>query len=309
MATQVGFYEHWRDMMRSWGHTVLEAKGWATRDAEPKTPYKPSSLYVEHHDASSLLSGNWGALAYITNSKLANIVTARDGQIMLVAAGVMWHAGVGGPRADVGRNLANRYSLGNEVANSGRESYSPGCTAAVIATEAAWAIASGRQGELSSRLLGHKDWATPTGRKTDPSLNMDTRRAQVTALIAERSGSRPPTVPAAVPAPPRTPSVPAVPTLPRWALPRGHWYGHRKGPAQSHGGHYAAERDEVQAIQRRFISTGCVPGMTDWRSAWADGLWEDATSAACRRWFARYRPGQQYTDRIYSDDYAVLARQ
>jgi len=309
MATQVGYYEAWRDLMRSWGHQVHETAGWATRDAEPRTAYSPGKLYVEHHDASSLLSGNWGALAYITNSKLANIVTARDGQVMLVAAGVMWHAGVGGPRWDVPRNLGNPNSLGNEVCNSGSESYSPGCTASVIATEAAWAIVSGRQNDLA-RVLGHKEWATPAGRKTDPSLNMDTRRQQVANRIAQHlGGGAPAAVPAAVRVPAPAPAVPAVPSLPAWNLPRGHWFGHKAGPAQAHGGFYAAERDNVQGIQRKFIATGCVPGFTDWRSSWADGLWEDATSAACRRWFARYRPGQQYTDRIYSDDYAVLARQ
>ncbi len=113
----------------------------------------------------------------------------------------------------------------------------------------------------------------------------------------------PPPAPAPVPVP-----VPPVPGLPRWNLPAGHWYGHRNGPAASHGGFYPHERPAIQAIQRRFIAAGCVPGVADWRSGWADGLWEDATSAAARRWFARHRPGQQFADRIYSDDYAALNR-
>lgn len=104
------------------------------------------------------------------------------------------------------------------------------------------------------------------------------------------------------------PTVPPVPGLPAWTLPRGHWYGHMNGPTQSHGGWLAQERPAVQAVQRRFIAKGCVPGIGDWRHGWADGRWEDATSDACRRWFARFRPGQQYTDRLYSDDWAVLAR-
>ena len=67
-------------------------------------------------------------------------------------------------------------------------------------------------------------------------------------------------------------------------------------------------RDNVKWIQQRFIAKGCVSGVRDWRSGWADGLWENATDTACRTWFARFNPGQQYTDRIYRDDYAVLAR-
>lgn len=181
MSTQVGFYRAWRDLMRSWGFTVHEAAGWETRDAEPRTGYAPGMLYVEHHDASTKLSGNWGALAYIINNRLANIVTARDGQIMLCAAGVCWHAGVGA-WGDIPANGANPRSLGNEVCNSGSEPYDPRCTEAIVATEKAWAIVSGRD---HTRVIGHKEWAMPRGRKSDPSIDMNWRRSQVAAFQPE----------------------------------------------------------------------------------------------------------------------------
>lgn len=185
MSTQVAYFEEWRDLMRSWGFTVLEAAGWRTRDAEPGSTYLPGMLYIEHHDASTKLSGNWGALAYILANKLANIVTARDGQIMLCAAGVAWHAGVGGPMFDVPANGANPRSLGNEVCNSGSEAYDPRCTRAIIAGEKAWAIVSGRTAE---RVRGHKEWATPPGRKTDPSIDMYQRRRDVAAFASSGTG-------------------------------------------------------------------------------------------------------------------------
>lgn len=185
MTAQVGFYEAWRDLMRSWGHAVHESAGWHTRDAEPRTTYLPGRLYVEHHDASTIRSGNWGALAYIVQQKLANIVTARDGQVMLTAAGVCWHAGQGGPRFDVARNGANPASMGNEVANSGSEPYSAGCTRAVIDGEAAWAIVSGRTSPAElARILGHYEWATPPGRKIDPRVDMNARRRDVELRVA-----------------------------------------------------------------------------------------------------------------------------
>lgn len=308
MSTQVGFYEAWRDLMRSWGGIVHEVKGWQNRDAEPRTPYSPGKLYVEHHDGSSLLSGNWGALAYITKNNLANIVTARDGQMMLNAAGVQWHAGVGGPMFDVPRNLGNPNSMGNEVCNSGGEAYGPYCNLAVIAGEAAWAIVSGRAADYR-RVVGHKEWATPKGRKVDPSLNMDTRRQQVADFIAAKTNQLPPLpVPTPAPAPIIVPGIPPVPGAPRWDLPAGHYFGHKAGPAKSHGGFYASERDNVQWIQRKFIALGCVPGQRDWRSGWADGLWEDATTAACRIFFSRFRAQQPIHTQIWSDDYAALAR-
>jgi len=100
-------------------------------------------------------------------------------------------------------------------------------------------------------------------------------------------------------------------TLPAWSLPRGHYYGDLHGPAASHGGFYSSERPVVKAIQQWFIYLGCVPGIPSsaWRtSGWADGRWESPTTDACMRWFARYRPGQPFTTRIYADDYAALQR-
>lgn len=110
-------------------------------------------------------------------------------------------------------------------------------------------------------------------------------------------------------APRVAPGPPPPPKLPAWRLPRGHYYGHVNGPARSHGGYYPAERPVVRAIQQWLIWRGCVPGVepADWRtSRWADGIWEDATSDAVRRWFQKYRPGQPFVTRIYSDDYARL---
>jgi hypothetical protein len=181
MSTQVAYFEAWRDLMRSWGFTVLEADGWRTRDAEPRSTYLPGMLYVEHHDASTKLSGNWGALAYVITNRLANIVTARDGQIMLCAAGVAWHAGVGA-YPGIPDNGANARSLGNEVANSGSEPYSDACTRSIVAGEKAWAIVSGR---AADRVIGHKEWAMPRGRKTDPVVDMNQRRRDVAAYSPE----------------------------------------------------------------------------------------------------------------------------
>jgi hypothetical protein len=99
--------------------------------------------------------------------------------------------------------------------------------------------------------------------------------------------------------------------LPGWSLPGGHYYGNIAGPNESHGGYNNAERGVVQAIQRKFIALGCVPGQSDPNSGWADGKWENATDAACQHWFnvVDPRPAQQFTTRLYADDYAVLNTQ
>lgn len=109
---------------------------------------------------------------------------------------------------------------------------------------------------------------------------------------------------------PPVPSGPGKPALPAWPLKRGQYFGHKNGPAASVGGFYGPLAS-IKTIQQLLIYLGCVPQIDPSRwatSTWADGVWEDETSLACRRWFARYRPGQPFTDRIYRDDYTVLSR-
>ncbi|MFP5371517.1 MAG: peptidoglycan recognition family protein [Actinomycetes bacterium] len=111
-----------------------------------------------------------------------------------------------------------------------------------------------------------------------------------------------------VPAP-APPAPDPLPPLPAWPMPGGHYFGHIAGPRASHGGYFEHERPAVTAIQARFVAAGCVPGVawgTDRARRWCDGRWENPTTEACRRWFARARPGQPFTTRIYRDDYAAL---
>jgi hypothetical protein len=101
------------------------------------------------------------------------------------------------------------------------------------------------------------------------------------------------------------------PALVPWNFPAGEYFGNIAGPNESHGGASDQERSAVRVIQQAFIALGCVPGVHDWRNGWADGRWEDATDEACRVWFATCDPRgpQQFTDRLYADDYAVLNTQ
>jgi hypothetical protein len=166
-------------------------------------------------------------------------------------------------------------------------------------------VVSGRTGELQ-RILGHKEWATPDGRKVDPSLNMEVRRSQVARRLAEVSGRPAPVV---VPRPAPVPAPASIGPAPAWDLPRGHYLGHINGPAQSHGGGVALDRDNVLWVQRKWITLGVVPGITNPFGSWADARWTDESTAACRRWFARFRPSQPIHTQVWADDYAFLARQ
>jgi len=80
------------------------------------------------------------------------------------------------------------------------------------------------------------------------------------------------------------PVIPAeIPPGAAFTLPAGHYWGDINGPAESHGGYYENEKPIVAAIQRRLITTGHVPGVTDPDSGWADGLYEGATTEAVKR--------------------------
>lgn len=99
------------------------------------------------------------------------------------------------------------------------------------------------------------------------------------------------------------PAKPKLPAPPAWDIPLGQWLGDIAGPAASHGGGAAIDRDNVLWWQRALIALGCVPGQSDFHSGWADAKWQRPTTEATRTWFARFSPGQKFTDRAYHDDW------
>lgn len=113
------------------------------------------------------------------------------------------------------------------------------------------------------------------------------------------------------PAPQPQPQPSRPPRL-KWILPRGHYIGDIKGPANCHGGDPRYDSPEVIAliknVQEWFIYRGAVPGVTNWQASnWDDGRFQRPYSTdAAIRWHARYYPHQPYPDQIWSDDYARL---
>ncbi len=88
---------------------------------------------------------------------------------------------------------------------------------------------------------------------------------------------------------------------------QGHYYGIITGPAKSHGGYFASERPIIRVIQQRLIAKGYVPRINNWRSGWADGLFEGATVEAVTRFQRREMPGTRYFGRVWADDHRQLA--
>ena len=111
------------DMTR-WGVSVRWMPGW---DQRGSTWSRVPVGIIDHHDAASIKSGEWGVLGYIVANNLSQFQVARclDGvpKVAINAAGICWHAGVGSWRfpdgVSVPRDSGNYWLYGAEKANNG----------------------------------------------------------------------------------------------------------------------------------------------------------------------------------------------
>lgn len=126
---------------------------------------------------------------------LAQLVFNRDGGVSIIAAGQAWHAGRGSHPNVPGGSNANLIGIegvsrgvGNDWTAAQRREY-PRVAAALC-----------RHYRLpSSRVLGHKEFATPRGRKIDPG---DWDMGQFRADVQRHLGGAPPDPPPLPPPPP-----------------------------------------------------------------------------------------------------------
>jgi hypothetical protein len=175
------------DVMRAEGLVVVEVEGWRGRGVSfPDSPAE-EGVSLFHHTASSAASGPTGGLRIVTYGRpglpgpICNWLTARNGVIYIVAAGVANHAGRGNARtAGLPRTSGNSNAFGNEMENNGiGERYSPIQYTAAIKSHAA---VHRKMGWKASRGIGHKEWSTSG--KPDPKLDMAQVRRDLAVAIA-----------------------------------------------------------------------------------------------------------------------------
>lgn len=170
------------DAVRAGGLAVVETPGWVGRNHGALSAVNGIVL---HHTGSS--SAN--AWTVVRDGRpdlegpLANMTLERDGTVRIICNGVAWHAGTG-TWPSIGTNNGNAYCLGIEAVYNGgditdaqRRAY-PMLAAALVR----------RYGIPVGNVIGHREWATPAGRKSDPGqIDLPAFRATVAALVSGAS--------------------------------------------------------------------------------------------------------------------------
>lgn len=161
-------------VLRSAGLTVVEQPGWQTRGHGDVGAIK---FVICHHTAGSL-TGNAPSLGIVTNGRpdlqgpLSQLVLGRDGTFYVIAAGKAWHAGEG---VWQGVKDGNTYAIGIEAENTGLVSgpkADPWPWVQMNAYQRGVAAILTRIKAGARMCAGHKEYATPKGRKIDPTFDM-----------------------------------------------------------------------------------------------------------------------------------------
>jgi peptidoglycan hydrolase-like protein with peptidoglycan-binding domain len=166
-----------------------------------------------HHTAGPK-NGNMPSLNTIVNGRsdlpgpLSQLGLGRDGAWFVIAAGKAFHAGAGSWK---GVTTGNSSFIGIEAENTGLSNDSPWPDVQIDSYQRGVAAILKHIGQSADFCAGHKEFALPTGRKTDPNFDMNSFRA---AVAANMSGAPAPVpIPAFEPAKPD--GAPGRPTLRR----------------------------------------------------------------------------------------------
>lgn len=170
------------DVLKAAGLKVAETNGWQNRGRREMGEVKG---VLCHHTATNIRTSNMPTLNTLINGReglpgpLAQLGLGRDGTYYIVAAGLCNHAGAGMWQ---GITTGNTNFIGIEAENSGL----PDDTWPAVQLDAYYrgvAAILKHIGRGASFCAGHKEFALPKGRKTDPDLDMDDFRAKVAAFM------------------------------------------------------------------------------------------------------------------------------
>lgn len=141
---------------------------------------------------------------------LAQLGLGRDGTYFVIAAGKCNHAGKG-IWLDV--TSGNSSFIGIEAENTGLPNDSPWPDVQMDAYQRGVAAILKHLGKVADFCAGHKEYALPPGRKTDPNFDMNAFRSAVAAILG--GTAPPPTLIPAVEPPAQSGASAGRPTLRR----------------------------------------------------------------------------------------------
>lgn len=202
------------DVLKAAGLKVALVDGWENRGRGNVG----SIVGIICHHTAGPKSGNMPSLGTLVKGRadlpgpLAQLGLGRDGTYYVIAAGRANHAGKG---AWKGVSTGNTSFIGIEAENTGLPNDSPWPTEQIDAYHRGVAAILAHIGRGAEWCAGHKEYAIPRGRKSDPDFDMVAFRSSVAAIM---NGTVP--VPAPIPAvePPARPGAPVGrPTIRRGA--------------------------------------------------------------------------------------------
>jgi len=201
------------EILLSAGLKVAETPDWRNRGRAEMGPLR--GVMCHHTATPQNVGGNMPTLGLLINGRaaspgtpalsgpLAQLGLGRDGTFYVIAAGRANHAGAGRWQGFV--DVGNASFIGIEAENSGL----PEDVWPAIQLDAYYrgvAALLTKIGAGASLCCGHKEYATPAGRKIDPSLDMVDFRSHVASFLGGR---------------PAAPLIPAMDAARRPTLRRG----------------------------------------------------------------------------------------
>lgn len=171
------------DTLRDAGLAVVEHDGWKDRRRPGK--FGPLRGVMVHHTGSNPKGGNTAALSTVLKGRpdlagpLCQLLLGRDGTFHVIAAGRCNHAGKGKWQ---GVTDGNGQMLGIEAENDGN--HEPWPQPQLDAAVQGCAALLKHMGADAVMCAGHKEYALPKGRKTDPTFDMVAFREQLDNAMA-----------------------------------------------------------------------------------------------------------------------------
>lgn len=170
-------------VLQNAGLKVAECDGWQTRGVAEMG----NVLGVLcHHTATPTRQGNMPTIDTLIKGRsdlpgpLSQLGLGRDGTYYIVAAGKCNHAGAGS-----WQNITsgNSHFIGIEAENTGGHDDYPWPAVQLDAYHRGVAAILKHVGQGVQFCAGHKEYALPPGRKTDPDFDMVAFRAAVSAIL------------------------------------------------------------------------------------------------------------------------------